>query len=69
MGTKNISKQKISIDYGYKKVTKKYRKFLDKTLVLSIICKTFSISDEKIIKEEGSIEILKVLGLIYNTNE
>ena len=50
----------------------KYRKFekpktsylLDKTLVYSIICSKFKNEDEKIFKEEESIEILKILGLI-----
>ena len=49
----------------------KYRKFekpkisylLEKTLVLSIICSKRD-EDEKLFKEEKSIEILKILGLI-----
>ena len=52
----------------------KYRKFekpkmsyiLEKTFVLSIICSKCKNEDEKIFKEEGSIEILKFLGLIEN---
>ena len=52
----------------------KYRKFekpkisylLEKTLVLSIICSKCKNEDEKIFKEEESIEILKILVLIYN---
>ena len=52
----------------------KYRKFekpkisylLEKTLVLSIICSKCKNEDEKIFKEEESIEILKILGLIKN---
>ena len=52
----------------------KYRKFekpkisylLEKTLVLSIICSKCKNEDEKIFKEEESIDILKVLGLIEN---
>ena len=52
----------------------KYRKFekpkisylLEKTLVLSIICSKCKNEDEKIFKEEESIEILKTLGLIEN---
>ena len=52
----------------------KYRKFekpkisylLEKTLVLSIICSKCKNEDEKIFKEEDSIEILKMLGLIEN---
>ena len=51
-----------------------YRKFekpkisyiLEKTLVFSIICSTFKNEDEEIFKEEESIEILKILGLIDN---
>ena len=52
----------------------KYRKFgkpkisylLEKTLVLSIICSKCKNEDEKIFKEEESIEILKIVGLIEN---
>ena len=52
----------------------KYRKFektkisyiLEKTLILSIICSKCKNEDEKIFKEEESIEILKFLGLIEN---
>ena len=52
----------------------KYRKFerpkmsyiLEKTFVLSIICSKCKNEDERIFKEEGSIEILKFLGLIEN---
>ena len=52
----------------------KYRKFknpkilyvFEKTLVLSIICSKCKNDDEKIFKEEESIKILKVLGLIEN---
>ena len=52
----------------------KYRKFekpkisylLEKTLVLSIICSKCKNEDEKLFKEEDSIEILKILGLIEN---
>ena len=50
----------------------KYRKFekpkisyiLEKSLVLSIICGKCKNEDEKWFKEEDSIEILKILGLI-----
>ena len=50
----------------------KYRKcekpqisyLLEKTSVLSIICSKCKNEDEKIFKEEESIEILKILGLI-----
>ena len=52
----------------------KYRKFektkisyiLEKTLILSIICSKCKNEDEKIFKEEESIKILKILGLIEN---
>ena len=52
----------------------KYRKFekpkiiyfLQTTLVLSIICNKCKNEDEKIFKEEESVEILKILGLINN---
>ena len=55
----------------------KYRKFknpkishiFDKKLVLSIIYNKCNSNDEKIFKEEESIEILKILGLVNNTNE
>ena len=55
-------------------ICSKYRKFekpkisylLEKTLVLSIICSKCKNEDEKIFKEEESIEILKILGLIEN---
>ena len=35
-----------------------------KTLVLSIFCSKCKNEDEKVFKEEQSIEILKILGLI-----
>ena len=52
----------------------KYRKFekskisylLEKTLVLSIICCKCKNEDEKLFKEEESIEISKFFGLIKN---
>ena len=53
----------------------KYRKFekpkksyiLGKTLVLSIICSKCKNEHKKIFQEEESIEILKIFGLIENT--
>ena len=53
----------------------KYRKFekpkisyiLEKIIVLSIICSKCINEDEKIFKEEESIDMLKILGLIENT--
>ena len=55
-------------------ISGKYRKFekanisypLQKALVLSIICSKGKNEDEKMFKEEESIEILKVLGFIEN---
>ena len=55
-------------------ICSKYRKFeipkifylLEKTLVLSIICSKFRNEDEKFVREEESIEMLKILGLIEN---
>ena len=38
----------------------------EKTLALFRICNKYENEDEKIFKEEKSIEILKVLGLIKN---
>ena len=51
-----------------------YRKFekpkisniLEKKLVLSIICSKYKNEDENIFKEEESIEMSKILGLIEN---
>ena len=43
--------------------------FLEKTLVLSIICSKCKNEDENIFKEEGSIDIFKILGLINNVEE
>ena len=50
---------------------KKFKKtkisyILEKRLVISIICSKCKNEDEKIFKEEESIEILKILGLIEN---
>ena len=55
----------------------RYRKFekpkisylLEKTLVLSIICSKCKNEDAKIFKEEDSIEIIKILGLINNIDK
>ena len=52
----------------------KYKKFekpkisyvLEKTLVISNICSKCKNQDEKTSKEEESIEILKIIGLINN---
>ena len=40
--------------------------YLRKTLVPSVIYSKSKNEDEKIFKEEGSIQILKILGLIEN---
>ena len=54
----------------YRKLEKpKISYLLEKTLVLSIICSKCENEDEKIFKEEESIEILKILGLINNIEE
>ena len=51
----------------YKKNEKrKISHLLEKTLVLSVICSKCKNEDEKIFKEEESIEILKILGFINN---
>ena len=58
----------------YSPICGKYRKFekskisylLEKSLVLSIICRKCKNEDEKIFKDEDSIGILKILGLIEN---
>ena len=49
----------------------KYRKFKNptisyKTLVLSILCNKCGSEEDKILKEQESIETLKILGLIKN---
>ena len=57
---------------SYCVICRKYRKFekpkvsylFEKTLVLSIICSKCKNEDEKLFKEEESIEILNILGLI-----
>ena len=41
----------------------------NKNLVFSIICDKCGSNNDKVFKEEESIEILKVLGLIDNINE
>ena len=44
----------------------KISNILKKTLVILIICSKSKNEDEKIFKEEESIEILKFLGLVEN---
>ena len=50
----------------YRKLKKK--KIIKKTLVFSLICSKCKNEHEKLFKEEQSIEILKIIGLIeiYN---
>ena len=51
----------------YKKINNpKISYIFVKTLVLSIICSKCGSKDEKIFKEEESIKILKIFGLINN---
>ena len=49
--------------------TLKYHTFFLKKVVISIISSKCSSKDEKICKEEESIEILKILNLIINIEE
>ena len=37
-----------------------------KALVISTVCSKFENEDEKIFKEEESVEILKIIGLFTN---
>ena len=46
--------------------TIKHHTFLKKKLVISIICSKYGSKDEKVFKEEKSIEILKIYDLINN---
>ena len=48
---------------------KNHKYLLEKTLVLSIICSKCENEDEKIFKEEESIETLKIFGLVNNIEE
>ena len=51
----------------YRKCEKpKISYIFEEILVLSIICSNCENEDEKIFKEEESIEILKIIGLIEN---
>ena len=61
-------KKLYCIIYGnYRKSEKpKIPYFLEKTLVLFTICVKCKNEEEKIFKEEESIQILKILGLIEN---
>ena len=48
--------------YKYPKISY----IFEKTLLLSIICSKCKNEDEKLFKEEESIEVLKILDLIEN---
>ena len=63
--TVNMKKKRIplSVTNTENLETLKYHIFVDKTLVRSIICDKCGNNDEKIFKEEHSIEILKILDL------
>ena len=50
----------------YRKFEKPKISYLSEKTVLSIICSKCKYEDEKIFKEDKSIEILKILGLIEN---
>ena len=53
--------------YGKNRKFEKLKIYIfEKTLVLSITCSKCKIEDETVFKEEESIEILKILGLIKN---
>ena len=52
---------------NYKKFeNSKISYLLEETVVLSIICSKCKNQDEKLFKEEESIETLKILGVIEN---
>ena len=62
-----IKKTKKIICSKYRTFEKpKISYFLEKTLVLSIICSNCKNEDEKIFKEEESMEISKIIGIINN---
>ena len=50
----------------YNLKTLRYYIFVGKSLVLYIVCSKCSSKDEKICKQEESIDIFKVLGFINN---
>ena len=62
-----MSKLYCSIWGKYRKFEKlKISNIFEKTLMISIICSKWKNEDEKIFKEEESVEILKLFGLIKN---
>ena len=67
--TKKVKMRKLYcvICSKYRKIEKPNMSYiLEKSLVLFIIWSTCKNEDEKIFKEEESIEILKILGLVEN---
>ena len=61
-----MKKLHCSICGKYSQFEKPKIYFLERALVLSIICSKCKNEDENIFKEEESVETLKVLGLIEN---
>ena len=69
-----IDFKKVRIEKTYFINCKKYKEFKKpkilytcyKTLLLSSICNKCGSEDEKLYKEEESVEILKTIGLIEN---
>ena len=62
-----MSKLYCSIWNKYRKLEKlKISNIFEKTLIISIICSKWKSEDEKIFKEEESVKILKLFGLIKN---
>ena len=64
--TKKMTKLYCIICGKYREFEKPKVYLLEKTLVLSIFCSKCKNEDEKLFKEEESIEILKILGLNEN---
>ena len=62
----SINSKKCNNEKNYCIVCGKYKKKLKKILVLSIVCSKCDSKDENIFKEQESIVILKVFGLINN---
>ena len=50
-------------------ILKFFSYIFDKTLIRSIICDTYDSNNEKTFKEQKTIKISKIVGLINNTNE
>ena len=62
----SINSKKCNNEKDYCIVCGKHKKNLKKILVLSIVCSKCDSKDENIFKEQKSIVILKVFGLINN---